>query len=93
MYAIRSYYADDWQSRVIEELKDVDNLLLLNPRREDWDENWEQSIDNPEFNFQVNWELDALKYVDYIVMYYAPTTRSPITMMEFGLYAKSYNFV
>ncbi len=81
--------AENWQAEVVEKLKDVEDLLLLNPRRDDWDASWEQSIENEEFRKQVEWELDGLKKADYIMIYYCPETKAPITMMEFGLYAKN----
>ena len=81
--------AGRWQGIVVEALKDIDDLLILNPRRNGWNSSWDQSIDNPQFKEQVEWELDGIHHVDYIAMYYDPKTKSPITMMEFGLYAKS----
>ena len=65
------------------------NLLILNPRREDWDSSWEQSKDHPEFRAQVEWELKAQEQADVIVMYFAPGTQSPITLLELGLFAQS----
>lgn len=76
----------DWQRWVVNQLKET-NLCIFNPRREAWDSSWEQSIDNPQFNEQVNWELDALEYADYAVFYFAPGSQSPITLMELGLMA------
>jgi hypothetical protein len=80
--------AVDWQAEVSEKLADQD-ILLLNPRREDWDNSWEQSINHPQFREQVEWELKALERADHILMYFAPETKSPITLLEFGLYARS----
>jgi hypothetical protein len=65
------------------------NLLILNPRRDDWDSSWEQSKDHPEFRAQVEWELRAQEQADVIVMYFAPGTQSPITLLELGLFARS----
>lgn len=45
----------EWQLDVIECLKDKD-ITIFNPRRKDWDSTWEQSINNPKFNEQVDWE-------------------------------------
>ncbi len=81
--------ADNWQDSMVKDLKDVEDLLLLNPRREEWDPSWEQDINNTKFREQVEWELDALKKATYIAIYYCPQTKAPITMMEFGLYAKN----
>lgn len=48
-----------------------------------------QSIHNPKFKEQVNWELDALSSADIVVFYFDPNTKSPITLMELGLAAAS----
>jgi len=76
--------AEDWQHKLATELKNT-NLVLLNPRRTDWDSTWEQSIDNPKFAEQVNWELNGLETSDFVVFYFSPTSKSPITMLELGL--------
>lgn len=81
--------ADHWQKRVAEELKDS-NVVLLNPRRDDWDSSWKQTIDDPQFNEQVTWELKSLERADYILMYIDPNTKSPITLLELGLYAQEW---
>jgi nucleoside 2-deoxyribosyltransferase len=81
--------AEQWQRRVVDAMADVDNLVILNPRRDDWDSSWEQQAANAQFVEQVNWELDMLDAADVIVMYLAPDTMSPISLLELGLYAKS----
>ena len=80
--------AVDWQTQVVTALADTD-LTLLNPRRADWDSSWVQEISNPQFNEQVSWELGALEVADLIVMYFAPGTYSPITLLEMGIHARS----
>lgn len=80
--------ADDWQSALSEQLAN-DDVLLLNPRRTEWDASWEQSIDNPHFLEQVEWELEAMETADCIAMHFCPETQSPITLLELGLHAKS----
>jgi hypothetical protein len=77
--------AEDWQERVVAALRHLD-VLLLNPRRTHWNAVWDQSIDNPDFKQQVEWELDALDHADMVVMYFAPETRSPITLLELGIH-------
>lgn len=81
--------AEQWQRRVVDALADVDNLVILNPRSDDWDSSWEQGAANAQFFEQVSWELDMLDAADIIVMYFAPETMSPISLLELGLYAKS----
>lgn len=80
--------SEDWQSKVTEYFNDRP-FTILNPRREEWDSSWEQSITNPQFYQQVNWELDALDKADYIIMNLLPESKSPISLLELGLYANS----
>jgi len=77
-----------WQDEVIEKLKDYP-CTILNPRRANWDASLEQKIENPQFNEQVTWELDALEMADVILLYFDPNTKSPISLLELGLFAKS----
>lgn len=84
--------AADWQSELTTALAGTlggRDLVILNPRREAWDASWRQSIDEPQFRDQVEWELDGLDRADLIAMWLAPGTRSPITLLELGLHARS----
>lgn len=80
--------AIDWQTDFCIRFKDYD-INILNPRRNNWDSSWIQSIENPEFREQVQWELRCLSMSDLILMYLQPGTLSPISMLELGLYANS----
>ena len=40
--------AVNWQKQVVDALKE-ENVVVYNPRRDDWDSSWVQSIDNPWF--------------------------------------------
>lgn len=80
--------AEDWQMTVERALADLP-VTILNPRRDEWDATWEQSIDNPPFRGQVEWELEAQERATVIAMYFAPSTRAPITLLELGLFARS----
>lgn len=79
--------AENWQDKVIREFEHND-VTFFNPRRPDWDSSWGQSIDDPRFVEQVEWELDALESADDIFMYFDPNTKSPISLLEFGLYVQ-----
>ena len=81
--------AEQWQERIARAMSDVSNIVILNPRRDDWDNSWEQRADDPQFFEQVNWELDMLDAADIVVMYLVPGTRSPISLLELGLHAGS----
>ena len=80
--------AEMWQAKFEQALADL-SITILNPRREEWDASWEQSITNPLFREQVEWELDGLERADVVAMYFEPTTQSPITLLELGLIARS----
>ncbi|MBN2663500.1 MAG: nucleoside 2-deoxyribosyltransferase domain-containing protein [Bacteroidales bacterium] len=80
--------AENWQNNVIEEFKNYE-VTLFNPRREKWNSSWQQSIDNKEFSKQVNWELEALEKCDFIMMYFDAKTKSPVSMLELGLFSRS----
>lgn len=80
--------AENWQQRVERLLMGVPGTIL-NPRRDDWDDSWVQSIDNAQFREQVEWELKAQEAADVIAMYFAPETLGPISLLELGLFART----
>jgi len=84
--------AVDWQTKLAKSL-DNNDVYLLNPRRKDWDDSWKESIDNAQFKEQVEWELDAQELADLIIMYFDPSTKSPISLLELGLFVKSDKMV
>lgn len=77
-----------WQKDV-EDAFAKDNVTLFNPRRDDFDPTCKQVKEDPYFRGQVEWELNALDRSDLIMMYFAPTTKAPITLLELGLHARS----
>jgi len=80
--------AENWQQKLENILEDIEQeITLFNPRRDDWDSSWVQKQTNPQFNHQVNWELNMLDKSDIIFMYFSPETKSPISLLELGLYA------
>ena len=79
--------AEPWQEKFAHAFEDM-NITFLNPRREEWDSTWEQSIDNRKFRDQVEWELNGLMSADYVIMYFDPKTKSPISLLELGLMAR-----
>jgi hypothetical protein len=83
--------APDWQTELTRALG-VD-ATFLDPRRAEWDSSWRQSIDEPQFRGQVEWELDGLERADVIAMWFVPETKSPITLLELGLFARSGKIV
>ena len=84
--------AEPWQSEMEAALQGLD-VVVLNPRRGDWDASWSQTIDDPQFRAQVEWELAAQESATVILMYFAPATKAPITLLELGLFANSRRLV
>lgn len=80
--------SEDWQKDVAIAFKMAD-VNIYNPRRDSWDSSWVQTFENPQFYQQVNWELDALERADIIILYLAANSKSPISLLELGLHAKS----
>lgn len=80
--------AEDWQAAVSAAIDDLE-VVILNPRRDAWDASWKQSILEPRFREQVEWELDGQERATVIALYFAPGTQSPISLLELGLFAQT----
>ncbi len=97
--SIENGVAENWQERVIDELHnqfehaDGCEIIVNNPRHDDWDSSIDPSIEHPELVKQINWELDELDKADIIVMYFDPNTKSPISLLELGLFKDKNIFV
>lgn len=74
--------SEDWQSALTQAVSNL-NIAILNPRRTSWNEEANQK----EIEAQIEWEMDALDIADLIVFYFAPNSKSPVTMLELGRYA------
>lgn len=85
--------AIDWQTDLTKSLSSHTGTIL-NPRREDWDSSWKQDpIPGTPFYGQVTWELDHQDDSDIIVYYFDENTKSPITLLELGLYANTHKII
>jgi hypothetical protein len=82
--------AERWQDKIITELT-YDHVIIFNPRRDDWDSSINQSINDPRFYEQVDWEMRSLDSSDIIIFYFDPNTKSPVTLLELGLHAGSWD--
>ena len=80
--------APRWQDTLIAALADTD-VVVLNPRRDALPPEWEQHAENPAFRGQVQWELEGLERASLVCFYFAPGTKSPISLLELGLRARS----
>ena len=80
--------AENWQDRLTKDLSDYKDVVILNPRRDDWDSSWVQDpTPGTKFHEQVAWELDRQEEADINVYYFAADSKSPITLLELGLFA------
>jgi hypothetical protein len=78
--------AAPWRQIVTTALEPMPEVACIyNPRRPNFDAYQEQSVDNPYFSEQVNWELDNISSSDVVYMYLQPGTQSPISLAELGL--------
>jgi hypothetical protein len=84
--------AEEWQALAGAELV-KQGAVVFNPRRDNWDPSWVQSASNDQFRGQVEWELEAMELADIILMHFDPQTKSPITLLELGLYAENGKLV
>jgi hypothetical protein len=76
----------NWQKEVIEKLnKDKEDyeILVYNPRRDYWLPDASKEV----VEEQIRWEQDHLDAADMIVMYLGDNSKSPISLLELGLYA------
>lgn len=78
----------NWQSDLAARVAGIEGFAL-NPRRDDWDSSWRQSIDDARFREQVEWELDGMDRADLVAMWFERDSQSPITLLELGLTARS----
>ena len=74
----------DWQAQTIKRFSECEGRwLFFNPRRRVF-------ANTPEnMEFQVRWELEHLEKADVIFMNILGTSKSPITLLEMGLHARS----
>ena len=79
--------AAPWQDELINRFSET-QVIWLNPRRPDWDSSWKAEKDNPVFMEQVSWELRGQEEAELILMYFDPRTKSPISLLELGLFAR-----
>ena len=76
--------AERWQDDVVDSLTGYD-IVVANPRRDDWDPSITQSKDDPDFSEQVNWELSNIETSQIVFFYFQPDTVSPISLLELGM--------
>jgi hypothetical protein len=81
-----------WQTTITKKFSNLP-VTILNPYRPEWDSTWEEDITFQPFREQVDWEQDMLEAADLIALYFAPTSKAPISLLELGLFARSGKMV
>lgn len=74
--------SSNWQEELIEKCRNLD-VTFYNPRRKEWNTTLE------EMGYQIKWEQDHLDRADIIIMCLLDDSKSPISLLELGLYAQS----
>ena len=81
----------NWQNKTITELMNlgINDIEIYNPRREHWNPNPSKE----ETECQIKWEQEYLDKADFIAMVLLDDSKSPISLLELGLYAKSNKLI
>ena len=84
----------DWQQEFIQQLikasqnvkEQTGTIAVFNPRRPP-----EYGVSNPNFDLrdQIRWELEHLEKANTIIMYIIGSSKSPVSLIELGLFARS----
>ena len=77
----------NWQKEVIDKLDE--DLVIFNPRRD----NWKKDATQQDLEEQIKWEQEHLEEADLIIMYLADNSKSPISLLELGLYGKNNKMI
>ncbi len=64
-------------------------VTIFDPWRDDWDNTGIQRKHDERFATQVRWELENLGRADIVVVYLAPRSAAPVSLLEFGLFAEA----
>ena len=67
----------------------INDIEIYNPRREHWNPNPSKE----EMECQIKWEQEYLDKADFIAMVLLDDSKSPISLLELGLYAKSNKLI
>lgn len=69
----------DWQQELVKLLGDVDNLVILNPRRKNF------PIHDPNASVkQITWEFNKFQLADMISFWFSRGSLNPIVLFELG---------
>ena len=74
----------DWQKEIIEQIKDISNLTIYNPRRASF------PMGDPDAAMeQITWEYNHLRDADVILFWFSRGSLNPIVLYELGRWGNS----
>lgn len=74
--------SENWQQKIIDKFASINiNAIFFNPRRNFWPN------ETGEIEKQIKWEQKHLEAADLIIMNILPNSKSPISLLELGLYS------
>ena len=76
--------AENWQQTVVDYFES-EEIVIYNPRREDWDASWNATPYNEHLEEQIKWEHKHIMESEYVLFNFDPATKSPVTLMELGM--------
>ena len=84
----------DWQNDIIKTFEKLDKelpveLIIYNPRRSEWNKNAHKQL----LEEQIKWEQKYLDKADWIIMVLNDNSKSPISLLELGLYSTSEKLI
>lgn len=81
---IDSGKSEDWQKKICIKYYDDERIVIFNPRRDEWPKEHSDEVIK-----QIKWEHKRMDESDYIIMNILPDSKSPISLMEIGMYNES----
>jgi len=83
--------SENWQEEIINLYKN-DEVTFFNPRRKYWNPLMNSELKD-ELEYQIKWEQEHLDKADLIIMCLLDNSKSPISLLELGLYAQSKKII
>lgn len=71
-----------WRDKIMKKISG--NVHFLDPTNKNHD-----SLSDKEMEEHITWELASMEFADKIILHFLPNAKSPISLVELGLYVKS----
>jgi nucleoside 2-deoxyribosyltransferase len=78
----------NWQNEIANYCDSI-GFTVFNPRRKDWN----KTPSKNELDEQISWELKHMEMSDIILMNILGDSKSPISLLELGLYAREKKLI